>query len=267
MKTYLLIYNPKHWTWDDMQHGINLIEKTGNFYYRWSCGVNKSINVDDRLFLIQLGVEPKGIFASGYATSGVFQDVHWNHKKELANYVYITFDVILNPIIDKIISLNELKENVSSEQQWAPPGSGILIRETAALNLENVWFASTHTQQKTKSLTDLDSDLIFEGAKFQAYRWFCERNPILKSQCIEYHGLSCSVCGFNFNAVYGELGANYIHVHHLKPLAKNRGSVLTNAKTDLAPICPNCHSMIHRKKEELTIEELKNLIKLNQKNV
>lgn len=60
--------------------------------------------------------------------------------------------------------------------------------------------------------------------------------------------LFCEVprCGFDFRSVYGELGAGFIHVHHLTPLASlgNEGDVHT--LEDLAVVCPNCHAMIHR---------------------
>ena len=46
-----------------------------------------------------------------------------------------------------------------------------------------------------------------------------ERNPKARAKCIEFYGARCYVCGFDFEAVYGEIGAGYIHVHHLTPLS------------------------------------------------
>jgi 5-methylcytosine-specific restriction protein A len=41
---------------------------------RWSSGVSKRLQKGDRFFLIQLGEEPKGIFASGKIVKASFED-------------------------------------------------------------------------------------------------------------------------------------------------------------------------------------------------
>lgn len=59
--------------------------------------------------------------------------------------------------------------------------------------------------------------------------------------------LRCEVpgCGFDFEAVYGELGRGYAPVHHLLPLSGTEGT-RTTTLADLAVVCANCHAMIHR---------------------
>jgi HNH endonuclease len=59
--------------------------------------------------------------------------------------------------------------------------------------------------------------------------------------------LVCEVaaCRFDFERVYGEMGREYAHVHHLRPLAEIEASRKTTLN-DLAIVCPNCHAMIHR---------------------
>ena len=87
--------------------------------------------------------------------------------------------------------------------------------------------------------------------------YLVERNPKLRQQALDIHGYSCSICGFNFLERYGEIGRGFIHVHHVNPLSQT-GEQIVDPKTDLVPVCPNCHSMIHRDKNHiLTIEELK----------
>lgn len=78
------------------------------------------------------------------------------------------------------------------------------------------------------------------------------------------HGYSCFVCGFNFFETYGEIGRQFIHVHHINPLSQI-GEQSVNPITDLVPVCPNCHCMIHRDKKHITIEELKQILKINGK--
>lgn len=58
--------------------------------------------------------------------------------------------------------------------------------------------------------------------------------------------LRCEVpgCGFDFEEIYGTIGAGFIHIHHRRPLAERTEAEITNL-ADLALVCANCHAMIH----------------------
>lgn len=88
-----------------------------------------------------------------------------------------------------------------------------------------------------------------------------ERNPKARSACIKHHGFDCVVCGFNFEQVYGDLGADYIHVHHLNPIAAAEGERQVDPVRDLVPMCPNCHSIVHRVVPPLDIEALRQMLR------
>ena len=77
------------------------------------------------------------------------------------------------------------------------------------------------------------------------------RNPQLRQQCIERYGYQCQCCGMNFAELYGEeLGANFIEVHHLKPISTyEEDGIPENFLENLVPLCSNCHSMIHHIKD------------------
>lgn len=89
-----------------------------------------------------------------------------------------------------------------------------------------------------------------------------ERNPIARKKCLEHYGVHCQICKFNFEKVYGEVGRNFIHVHHIKPLHTIQQDYEVDPKMDLIPVCPNCHAMLHRKEgdEYLSIDQLRNRI-------
>lgn len=84
-----------------------------------------------------------------------------------------------------------------------------------------------------------------------------ERNPLARRICISTYGAKCCVCGFDFYEVYGELGKGYIHVHHLTPISSIGTQYILDPKRDLVPVCPNCHSMLHRGQEVLLPETLR----------
>lgn len=101
-----------------------------------------------------------------------------------------------------------------------------------------------------------------DGAVKEYYGKRYERNPENRKKAIEIHGLSCVVCGFNFEDIYGERGKDFIEVHHVKPLSTIEEEVVIDPKEDLVPVCSNCHRMIHRRKDNvLTIEKLRSLLR------
>lgn len=101
----------------------------------------------------------------------------------------------------------------------------------------------------------------FEGALKQITVNAYERNALARKVCIEHYGWDCFVCGLNFKNVYGQLGEDFIHVHHLTPLSKIGKEYKLDPIEHLRPVCPNCHAMIHRKRPELSIEELQASLK------
>ncbi len=99
-----------------------------------------------------------------------------------------------------------------------------------------------------------------EGATKQVFVNAYERNPKARAACIKQYGVTCIVCGFNFQAKFGPIGKGFIHIHHLKPIAKQSGEHVVNPTTDLRPVCPNCHAMLHVSDPPLTIEELVEIV-------
>lgn len=88
-----------------------------------------------------------------------------------------------------------------------------------------------------------------EGEPTQVCVTHYERNPEDRMKALERDNYECQVCHMKFVETYGEIGKEYIEVHHLYPVC-NMGE---NYKFDpldpekgLVCLCSNCHSMIHR---------------------
>lgn len=108
---------------------------------------------------------------------------------------------------------------------------------------------------------DLDvPDVYIEGAKKELTVNAYERDSRARQICINYHGISCKCCGFNFEETYGDIGKDFIHVHHIKPLHTIGVGYILDPIKDLIPLCPNCHAMIHRGSEVLLPAELIKII-------
>lgn len=89
-----------------------------------------------------------------------------------------------------------------------------------------------------------------------------ERNSAARRACIEKFGCRCYCCTFDFGEEYGEeLGTGFIHVHHVIPLSEIGKEYQVDPLEDLKPVCPNCHAMLHRKKDDnISVEDLKELL-------
>ena len=100
-----------------------------------------------------------------------------------------------------------------------------------------------------------------EGNRKKIYTTKYERNSKNREDAIKIHGTRCMVCDFDFEEAYGELGKDFIEVHHTKPLYSLEEEMEINPEEDLVCLCSNCHRMIHRKRDKvLTVEELKGIM-------
>ena len=108
--------------------------------------------------------------------------------------------------------------------------------------------------------TELNSLELVEGAIARITVNRYERSRNAKNKCINHHGSACCICGFEFGAKYGPIGEGRIHVHHLVPLSEIKEEYVIDPIKDLRPVCPNCHLIIHSKKEPFTIYEVKEML-------
>lgn len=101
-----------------------------------------------------------------------------------------------------------------------------------------------------------------EGGKRAVQTTQYERDARNRAEAIKLHGTKCCVCGFDFEEAYGDIGRGFIEIHHLNPLADLEGEQETDPRTDLVPLCSNCHRMVHRRRDRtLDIGDLKERLK------
>lgn len=100
-----------------------------------------------------------------------------------------------------------------------------------------------------------------EGGKRIRQSTYYQRNKKAREECIKIYGVKCSICGFDFEKTYGEIGKGYIQVHHINELSSIEEVYEVNPETDLLPVCANCHVIIHRKRPSYTIKRIKDSLK------
>lgn len=103
-----------------------------------------------------------------------------------------------------------------------------------------------------------------EGKEKQQLHKYKERNPKVireaKNRFKKINGrLYCEICGFDFEAIYGDIGRDYIEGHHIIPVSELREGDVTNIK-DILLVCANCHRILHKKRPCVSKEELLKLV-------
>lgn len=257
MTSYLLTWNPKNWKWNDLPEIARRLEEGIPVEQRWSCGNSRSIEIGSRVFLLRQGVEPKGIAASGWVTRDPFAASHWDTvraaKGDTAFFIMFAADALLNPEAAPLLDVRQFKAGPLAAVQTDAPASGNSIPEAVALALSEAWAA--HLGKTDLGLGKGDPELgAMEGAQRRRFINHRARERALReAKLAEARSnnpdarLRCEVlgCGFDFEDVYGAIGAGFAHVHHLKPLAEASAPTVTRLE-DLAVLCANCHAIVHR---------------------
>lgn len=155
-------------------------------------------------------------------------------------------------------------EKSPTDDQFGPAkisGFDPTLTQKTLVKLENGWYAAPVDQTGPPSDEIAAGDEYWEGALSTIQVNAYERNAAARHACLSHYGVECQVCSFDFEQIYGELGASFIHVHHIVPLSEIGETYLVDPVNDLIPVCPNCHAMIHRSRPALSIQELKGQIR------
>ena len=184
---------------------------------------------------------------------------YWRDKLEYEKSVegYFMRLKLIDQISNKKLNLDELKKHGLTA---APQGPVKIVPELSEYLKIN--FTDNYQIDFFPDVVNEDA-IEYEGLKKQVTVNKYERSSIAREKCISFHGFNCFVCGMNFYETYGEIGEDFIHIHHLTPLHQIAKQYNVDYKKDLIPVCPNCHAMLHRKFRgiEPTINELKNMMK------
>jgi hypothetical protein len=142
-RAFLFGWNPQKWPWADLEDDIKKLGAEGGLKEDWSAASHKAIQVGDQAYIVRLGVEPKGIFASGTITSEPYRAFR---KGRHHFRVDITLDVLLNPEKEQILTLDILKTGNLASQTWTPQASGISIKPQLVDELEGLWLNFLETK-------------------------------------------------------------------------------------------------------------------------
>lgn len=214
----------------------------------WVQNKNKSVSVGDTIYIYESNPTHRVILKTEVidrdVTSYDIDDSRYSKPGTDFSNRGPWFSLKLLNNIEEPISLKDLRN-------WGLKGN---IQSLQLLD-ESVASALDCLVDDTAELTSFS---LTEGKQIKVYSTRYERNPKNRQAAIKIHGLNCKACGFNFEKKYGIIGRDFIEIHHRTPLYLNGHEVNIDPKTDLVPVCSNCHRMIHKDRYNvITVEELR----------
>jgi 5-methylcytosine-specific restriction protein A len=165
-------------------------------------------------------------------------------------------------LIEQVSNSKMKLENLKKNGLNGAPQGPVKIKDENLLNYIEKYFSDNY---QTDFFPDIlnEGETEYEGSKRTIIVNKYERSSKARENAVNFHGLNCKICDLNFKDMYGLIGEDFIHIHHLIPIHEIGKNYKIDYKNDLIPVCPNCHSMLHRKinGKEPTINELKQMIK------
>ena len=248
MAAFILTWNPQRWPiTDDQWEAEAARPRDQRSRSSWATGNRTGgMNDGDTVYLLRQH-STRGIVMSGTVIGEVYQDRHFDGRG-VANYVEYSVDELV-PTEDRLPT--EVLEADVPEVKWMRlQGSGVKVPPAAEQRLADLWAEHLRTVGFRPPHPDevADSEEFTEGAVTQVLVNRYERDPTARRQCLAHHGAVCVVCRTDYEGIYGSAGAGLIHVHHLVPLHEVGGKYRVDPVKDLVPVCPNCHTVLHREK-------------------
>lgn len=128
---YLLTWNPEYFKLGDDGEVVPGSE------HRWTC-YSKQPLPRDRIYLMRLGVDPKGIVATGIVTQGSFEAAHWKDSAKTARYIKFQVEEYRPDAAAGLLPMALLLQALPG-YKWSPQSSGVSIPQEDEAVLSQLW--------------------------------------------------------------------------------------------------------------------------------
>ncbi len=152
---------------------------------------------------------------------------------------------VIDAFIAEPAKMHQLAQNLWSNGSLARPEPGAADDDLGEEELES--------KTAESFVTAIEGRVIQRLVKVRERDRGLRKEKIAESLKIR-GSISCELCNFDFEKVYGELGKGYVEVHHKVPL--HFSGKVKSTTTDLILFCANCHRMIHTGSQWKTPDEL-----------
>ncbi|WP_157673741.1 McrB family protein [Endozoicomonas ascidiicola] len=139
----------------------------------WSCN-SQQPKIDDTVYLIRVGQEPRGIVARGVVTQESFDESDFRDLAQQKRKIRFRFTDVRMDQSEGSLPLLVL-QHAFPEQQWSPQSSGIAIKPDYETELSQLWTANKGKHSLDIALRWCYDNKDSNDAWFQKYRATCER--------------------------------------------------------------------------------------------
>lgn len=206
--------------------------------------------------------EESNLICEEYKSKGWYDSMQNELKEATGEEIELHLEFNLRFHIENFVDYSDRQLYISKDDpNIRADYYGTLYYKLEPFMFDNTDHAGVIYDNSSDEILDPNSEVV-EGAKKRITVNKFERNPKARKLCLKANGCKCSVCGFDFEKTYGDIGKDFIHVHHIIPIAEIGRSYNLNPVKDLVPVCPNCHAMLHHafNGKVLSISELKQIL-------
>ena len=203
--------------------------------------------------IFYVGENKKGYKPGVYASGEIISDIFVLKKEHLRNGK-TTDRHLENKVVEVLITdITYDKENPFLTRKEYEPTVNATVRGKKKIYATECYpfilnsFVKNYPSNYKKTKQEDEVYNALEGEEYVTQVKRYKRSQEITKESKRIHGTKCQVCGFDFEETYGELGKDYIIVHHLDPVSKRGKNTRTDAEKDTVCLCSNCHDMIHRR--------------------
>jgi 5-methylcytosine-specific restriction protein A len=239
MSSIILGWDPARWNRWNYAAVVEQVAVTGLHLEPWSVGRSAAAGTD--VWLLVLGAHGPGLIGHGVVLSEQpLQPAGQAAGADDGSVVQVAFDALL-PLGDQISA--QVLTAAMPGVPWGGVHQGMDLEPGIEAIIRALWadLGPGQGPDPTQPVPGAYPDDAVARVAVNRY----ERDAEARRACIAHRGTSCAACGFSFEMAYGEVGADFIHVHHVVPASQLGGAYQLDPLTDLVPLCANCHAMAH----------------------
>lgn len=246
MSTIILGWNPVRWNRWNYAAVVEQVADTGLHLEPWNVG--RGITNGTDVWLIVAGDHAPGLIGHGVVLSQQREPLEEPGPPEPDTApehpgftVQVAFDALLS--LGDQVPAGLLREAMPDVAWDTADVAGLELGPGDAAAIRAVW--TSYGPSQGTDPTQLVPGTYPENAVARVAVNRHERDPEARRACIAHRGINCAACGFSFEMAYGEIGADFIQVHHVVPASQLGNGYVLDPLTDLVPLCANCHAMAH----------------------
>lgn len=247
MSTIILGWDPVRWNRWNYAAVVEQVAYAGLHLEPWS--VRRGFAIGTDVWLLVVGDHAPGLIGHGVVLSQQREPLEEPGPPEPdaapdhpGFTVQVAFDALL-PLGDQVPA--GLLREVMPDVAWDTADvAGLELGPGDAAAIRAVWtsYGPSQGTDPTQPVPGTYPDNAVARVAVNRH----ERDPEARRACIAHRGINCAACGFSFEMAYGEIGADFIQVHHVVPASQLGNNYVLDPLTDLVPLCANCHAMAHQ---------------------